>query len=127
MLGREEQGRQTCRLVVADGENWGNGFVDQAKTVRAVAGAGAVDSSAANVSGVLPDDLGEVTISVERGIVVNVGWCGFAVQASEVGHLAVVEELSNDGGNVVSWASCGNVLTVSSATIGTEKMLARTE
>jgi len=86
--------------------------------LRTIAAVGAVDGSAANVGCALPNDLGEVAIPVEGSVVVDVGRCGLAIEASEVAHLVVVEQLGDHRGNVVSGAAGGDVLAVSSATSG---------
>lgn len=99
------------RTVVADGEVGRNIAANVAKTVRAVAFAGAVDGSAADRGGALPDDLGEVTIAVEHSIG-HVARGGLAVEGVEVHHLGVVELLGDDGRDVVLVGTGRDVLAV---------------
>lgn len=94
----------TRRLVVANGEVRGDVATSVGKTGR-----GAVDSGAANLSGALPDDLGEVTPLVE---VAHVGGL-LAVLALVKTNLAVVEKLGDDSRNVVSLDTGSDVLAVS--------------
>jgi len=105
------------RLIVADSEDGCDIGADVAETLRTIALASAVDGSTANMSGALPDDLGEVTPAVKGSLVVDVGWGSLAVEPAEVWCLVVVEQLSDDRGHVVSWAASSNVLAVST-TIG---------
>ena len=86
--------------------------------------ASAVNSSAANGAGTLPDDLGEVTPAIESLLVVDVGWGCLAIETIEVAHLIVVKQLGDNRGDVVSRATSGNVLAVSSAVSGAMKLLA---
>jgi len=102
----------TRRLVVADGKECRNTAASVGKTFSR-----AVDGSAANRRGVLPDDLGEVSPAIEGGVVVDAGRSGLAIQASEVANLVVVEQLGDDGRDVAGWCASSDVLTVSS-TIG---------
>lgn len=97
----------TWCLVVADGEVWGDAAASVGKTAIAVVG------SASDGGGSLPDDLGEVSPSVESSLVVDVGWCGLAVHGREISGLVVVEQLGDDRGDVAGWAAGGDVLAVS--------------
>jgi hypothetical protein len=115
-------GIQTSRLVVAHSENGCDVRANVAETLGTIALASAVDSGAAYESGGLPDDLSEVTISIECGLVVDVRWGGLAIETIVVGCLVVVEQLSDDGADVVGWAAGGNVLAVSSTVGRTAKM-----
>jgi len=69
----------SSRLVIADGEDGGDVGTNVAETLRTVALAGAVNSGAANVGGGLPDNLAEMTPTVEGSLVVDVGWCSLAI------------------------------------------------
>lgn len=66
---------------------------------------------ASNVRGALPDKLGEVTPVLEVAHV----WLSLAIKVCEVLDLAVVEEIGNDGGDVVALDSGGDVLAVPTA------------
>ena len=101
----------TLCLVVADGEVRSHVAASVGQVLRR-----AIDSSAADLSGVDPDHLGEVTPLVEVGhervfgvLVVGVG----GVQVVVVTNLAVVEQLGDDRGNVVSLDTGSDVLTIS--------------
>ena len=63
---------------------------------------------ASNMRGALPDDLGEVTPVLE---VAHIG-LSLAVEVREVLDLAVVEEIRNDGGDIVALNSGRDVLAV---------------
>lgn len=95
----------TWGLVVAYSEVWRNIATDVGKTT-----AGAVLGSTADLGGTLPDDLGEMTPVLEVGHV----WLRFAVKTVEVVHLAVIEEISNNGRDVVRLNTGSDVLAVSS-------------
>lgn len=97
--------RVTWRLVVANGEVRRYVGADIRKTLRS-----AVLRVATNVSGAFPDDLGEMTPVLEVGHV----WLRFAVKTVEVVHLAVIEEISNNGRDVVRLNTGSDVLAVSS-------------
>ena len=79
---------------------------------------GAVDSGAANRSGVGPDDLGHVAPNVEVAVVESAA--GLAVVASiSVGALlTVVEELGDDSRDVVGLDTSSDVLAVSATVHG---------
>jgi hypothetical protein len=108
---------QTCRLVVADGEDGCDIRADVTETLRTIAPASAVNGSTANKGCSLPDDLSEVTISVKGGLIVDVGWSSLAVKTGVVRGLVVVEELSDNRCYIVSRAASSNVLAKSS-TVG---------
>lgn len=92
----------TRGTVVADGEIRSDVLANVGKSARAVL------SGTADLGSTLPDKLREVTPLLEVG---HVG-VGLAVKVVVVANLAVVEELSDDSGNVVSLNTSGNVLTV---------------
>lgn len=96
---------RTRAAVVANGEVRRNVLTNVGKAARAVL------SSAANLGGSLPDELREVAPLLEVG---HVG-VGLAVEVVEVTDLTVVEELSDDGRDVVGLDTSGNVLTVATA------------
>jgi hypothetical protein len=101
----------TLCLVVADGEVRSHVATGVGQLLRR-----AVNSGAADLGGVHPDHLGEVTPLVEVGhdrvFGVRVGGVG-GVQVVVVTNLAVVEQLSDDRGNVVSLDTGSDVLTIS--------------
>ena len=92
--------------VVADGEVRSNVRADVGETAWAVL------SSATDSGGALPDDLGEVTPVLEVGHV----WVGLAVETVEPVDFTVVEEVRDDGRDVVSLDTSSDVLTVSTTT-----------
>jgi hypothetical protein len=100
----------TLCLVVADGEVSSHVAAGVGQALRR-----AVDSSAADLSGVHPDHLGKVTPLVEVGRRRVLGFRVVGVQAIVEGDLAVVEQLSDDRGDVVSLDTSSDVLAVSSA------------
>jgi hypothetical protein len=104
---------RTRRLVVANGEDRRNIGTNIAEALRTIALALAVDSSTSDTGGTLPDDLGEVAPSVKGSLVVDAAGCLLAVLGSEVSSLVVVEQLSDNGGDVVRWAASSNVLAIS--------------
>jgi hypothetical protein len=97
--------RLTRGTVVADSEVRRDVLTNVGKT------AGAVLSGTADLGSTLPDKLREVTPLLEVGHI----RVGLAVEVGVVANLAVVEELSNDSGDVVSLDTSGNVLTVVTA------------
>jgi hypothetical protein len=97
--------RLTRGTVVADSEVRRDVLTNVGKT------AGAVLSGTADLGSTLPDKLREVTPLLEVGHI----RVGLAVEVGVVANLAVVEELSNDSGDVVSLDTSGNVLTVVAA------------
>jgi hypothetical protein len=97
--------RLTRGTVVADSEVRRDVLANVGKT------AGAVLSGTADLGSTLPDKLREVTPLLEVGHI----RVGLAVEVGVVANLAVVEELSNDSGDVVSLDTSGNVLTVVTA------------
>jgi hypothetical protein len=105
------EGIQTGSLVVANSEDWG----DAATGTLEASGAAAVIGGTSDFAGSLPHDLGEVTPAVEGSLVVDVGRCRLAVHSIEVTGLVVVEQLGDDGGDVVSWAASSDVLAVTAA------------
>jgi hypothetical protein len=118
LMGKQElgiigmgQGIQTGSLVVANSEEGS----DVATGILETTAAAAVIGSTSDLGSSLPDDLGEVTPTVESGLVVDVGWSSLAVQSVEVTSLVVVEQIGDDGGHVVSRAAGSNVLAVSTA------------
>jgi len=62
----------SSRLVVADGKDGGDVGTNVAETLRTVALASAVDSRAANKGGGLPDNLAEMTPTVEGSLIINI-------------------------------------------------------
>lgn len=86
----------TWRAVVADGEVRRNVGSDVAETVGTVAVILAVVSSATDLVGALPDDLGEVAVVVED-LVGHVGRSSLVVEGVEVRSLVVVEVVRDDG------------------------------
>lgn len=95
--------------VVADGEVRSNVRTDVGETAWAVL-SGATDSG-----GVLPDDLREVAPVLEVGHV----WVRLTVKAVEPVDLTVVEEVGDDSGDIGSFDTSGNVLTVAT-TVGVD-------
>lgn len=104
----------TWTLVVADGEVRGNASADVGETIRAVLG------RAADVGGLLPDDLGEVAPELEVG---HVG-VGLAVLVGEVWLLAVVEQVSDDGRDILRLDTGSDVLAVAATSNLTSSELA---
>lgn len=98
------EGGRTWALVVADSEVWGNTgpgvFKDAARRCNA-----------GNVSGALPDDLGEVAPSLE---VAHVGF--LAVVTSVERFLSVVKHVAYDGGDVRALDTGSNVLAIATTT-----------
>lgn len=72
----------------------------------------------------LPDDLSEVSESVEGYLVVDVCWCGLAVHGCEISDFVVVKQLGDDRGDVAGWASGGDVLAISTTIHLAVRMLA---
>lgn len=113
----------TCGVVVADREVRCNVAPSAGKTLR-----GAVDSGAANRSGVAPDYLREVAPDVEVIIVEAID--AVAVRVLVLGSLAVVagvvvgpllcvvEELSDNSRDVAALDASGDVLAVSASIHG---------
>jgi hypothetical protein len=97
--------RRLTRGTVVDSEVRRDVLANVGKT------AGAVLSGTADLGSTLPDKLREVTPLLEVGHI----RVGLAVEVGVVANLAVVEELSNDSGDVVSLDTSGNVLTVVTA------------
>lgn len=93
----------TLFRVVADSEVRRDVATGVAKTLS-----GAVNSGAANLGGVAPDDLGEVAPLVES---VHVDFL-LAVLVAVEGNFSVVEELSDYGRDVVGLDTGSNVLAV---------------
>ena len=91
-------------LVVANGEVRSHVAASVGQVLRR-----AIDSGASNLGGALPDDLAEVApfVEVVHGRVV------LAVELVVERDLAVVEQLGDDRGNVVSLDTGSDVLTVS--------------
>jgi hypothetical protein len=94
--------RLTRGTIVADSEVRRDVLTNVGKTARAVL------SGTADLGSTLPDKLGEVTPLLEVSHV----RVSLAVEVGVVANFAVVEELSNDSGDVVSLDTSGNVLTV---------------
>ena len=111
------EGVQTWRDVVAHSKDGSDISADIAEALWTVALSSAVISGAANLGGALPHDLGEVTPAVKGAFIVDVGGSGLAVETSKVARLVVVEKLGDDGGDIVSRASGGDVLAVSALAI----------
>lgn len=70
-------------------------------------------SSTADLSGGLPDNLGEMSPVLKVG---HVG-VGLAVKSAEVVDFTVVEQVTDNRGNVRGWNTCSDVLTIST-TVG---------
>jgi hypothetical protein len=106
-------------LVVADGEERSHVATSVGQALRR-----AVNSSAANLSGALPNHLAEVAPLVEVVHVdLNLGILGFLscalgevdIQVVVVANLAVVEQFGDHGRNVVGLDTGSDVLAVASA------------
>ena len=93
----------TWRLVVADSEVRRYITTDVGKTLTR-----AVLSVAANVSSALPDDLGKVTPVLEVAHI----WLSLAVKAVVPADLSVVEQVGNDGSDIVTRHTGSNVLAI---------------
>lgn len=73
--------------------------------------AGAVLGGTADFRGSLPHDLAEVTPVLEIGH----GWLSLAVESVVPIHFTVVEQISDDGGDVVRLHAGSNVLAVAAS------------
>jgi len=104
------------RRVVANGEERRNVRGHVTETVGTVALAGAVNRGTSNRRGALPNNLGVVTIPIEGGVIVDVVGRGLAVKAGKVVDLAVVEEIGDDGGDVVFRCTSSDVLAIAATT-----------
>ena len=98
--------QHTWGLVVANSEVWGNTAARVSETRSR-----AVGSEAANFGSARPDDLGEVTPKLELAHV----WVLTAILSREEWLLAVVEQVGNDSGDVVSRHTSSDVLTIATA------------
>jgi hypothetical protein len=96
----------TWALVVAHSEVGSNVRTDVGQTL-----AGAVLSVTSEVGRLLPDNLGEVAPVLEVGHV----WLVLAVETVVPAHLAVVEQVGDDGRDVVGGDTSGNVLAVTTS------------
>lgn len=114
--------RHTRTLVVANREKRRHRRANIAQTLRALASTRAVKGGAANLRGLLPDDLGEVTETVKAGLKVT-GDLGsrLAVVGLESADFAVVEQISDNGANVLGTGTGSDVLAIPAAISGTVK------
>lgn len=94
----------SCRVVIADGERKGSAGIDVAQAVTH-------DSGASHLGRGLPDDLGEVTPTVEQ----RHDRAGQSVQVGEEAHLVVVHQVGDHLADVALLDTVTNVLTVATA------------
>lgn len=103
--------------VVADGERQGCGGVDVAQAV-------AHHGRAADVSGVLPDNLGEVAPFLEVGH----ARVGLAVRGREVANLVIVHQVGDQNADLALLHTVTDVLAVTTAINGARRgMLVKLE